>query len=160
MIKFGRSFWWLLTLIGVSFLLTRIPELASNPIYTRLLVTLLIILFVNAIWAGFSLTGINISRKSRISRKQVGEIFTENFEVHNRSIIPKIWLKITDQAALSGVAGSRIITWLGSQQNYPYLAYFLYERHFNHIRDCLSFHILLMLRVFLHPLVICQAEGL
>jgi uncharacterized protein (DUF58 family) len=126
-IKFGRSFWWLLTLIGVSFLLTRIPELASNPIYTRLLVTLLIILFVNAIWAGFSLTGINISRKSRISRKQVGEIFTENFELHNRSIIPKIWLKITDQAALSGVAGSRIITWLGSQQNYAYLAYSLLE---------------------------------
>jgi len=126
-IKLGRSFWWLLALIGVSFLLTRIPELASNPIYTRLLVTLLIILVVNGIWAGFSLRGINISRKSRISRKQVGEIFTENFEVQNKSFIPKIWLKITDQASLSGVAGSRIITWLGSHQTNPYLAYSLLE---------------------------------
>lgn len=127
MIKLGRSFWWLLALIAVSFLLTRIPELANNLIYTRLLITLLIILVVNALWAGFSLVGVDISRISRISRKQVGEIFNENFEVNNRSLIPKIWLKITDRAALSGVAGSRIITWLGSHQTHAYLAYSLLE---------------------------------
>jgi uncharacterized protein (DUF58 family) len=62
-----------------------------------------------------------------MTRKQVGEIFNENFEIYNNSIIPKIWLKIIDQAKLSGVSGSRIITWLGSRQTHAYLAYSLLE---------------------------------
>jgi uncharacterized protein (DUF58 family) len=127
-IKLGRSFWWLIILIGVSFTLTRIPQLANDPVYARLTVTLLIILVVNAIWAAFSLVGLDIIRKSRMKRKQVGEIFTENFEIHNQSMIPKIWLKITDQANLSGVAGSRIVTWLGTHQRHAYLAYSLLDR--------------------------------
>lgn len=105
----------------------RVPQLSSNPIYSRLAVTLLIILIVNGIWAAISLVGVEISRKTRMSRKQVGEIFNENFEIHNRSVIPKIWLKITDKANLTGVAGSRVITWLGAEQTNAYLAYSLLE---------------------------------
>jgi len=127
LIKLGKSFWWIVGLIILSFILTQIPQLSNNPIYSRLGVTLLIILIVNGIWAGISLIGVNVSRRSRMSRKQVGEIFNENFEVNNQSIIPKIWLKITDKTQLSGVAGSRVITWLGAHQTNAYLAYSLLE---------------------------------
>lgn len=128
MIRLGKSFWWIVGLIILSFLLTRIPQLANNPIYYRLAVTLLVILVINGIWASISLVGVNVIRKSRMNRKQVGEIFNENFEVHNRSIIPKIWLKITDKAQLMGVSGSRVITWLGAHQTNAYLAYSLLEK--------------------------------
>jgi uncharacterized protein (DUF58 family) len=127
LIRLGKSFWWIVGLILLSFLLTRVPQLANNPIYSRLAVTLLIILVVNGIWAAISLIGVEVTRKSRMSRKQVGEIFNENFEIHNGSIIPKIWLKITDKAQLTGVAGSRVITWLGADQTNAYLAYSLLE---------------------------------
>lgn len=127
MIRLGKSFWWIVGLIILSFLLTRVPQLSNNPIYSRLAVTLLIILIVNGVWAAISLVGVEVSRKTRMSRKQVGEIFNENFEIHNRSFIPKIWLKITDKAQLTGVAGSRVITWLGADQTNPYLAYSLLE---------------------------------
>lgn len=127
MIRLGKSFWWIAGLIVISFILARIPQLSSNPVYNRLAIALLIILLINGIWAAVSLVGINVSRKSRMSRKQVGEIFNENFEIHNHSILPKIWLKITDKAELSGVAGSRIITWLRADQTNAYLAYSLLE---------------------------------
>ena len=127
MIRLGKSFWWIVGLIILSFLLTRIPQLANNPIYYRLAVTLLIILIINAVWASVSIVGVNVTRRSRMSRKQVGEIFNENFEVHNHSILPKIWLKITDKAQLTGVSGSRVITWLGADQTNAYLAYSLLE---------------------------------
>ena len=128
MIKLGRSFWWLIILIAISFLLTRLPEFASNPLYARLTVTLIIILVINLMWTSLSLVGLEITRKSRMNRKQVGEIFTEKFSIYNHFFLPKIWLKITDKAELSGVAGSRVLTWLGSKQTRTYLAYSLLKK--------------------------------
>ena len=92
MIRLGRSFWWMLFLTGVSFLLTRLPWLSPNPIYLRLTVTLLVIIAVSALWTIFSLSGVQLNRTSRETRKQVGEVHTEEYEIVNRFSLPKIWL--------------------------------------------------------------------
>ena len=127
MIRFGRSFWWIVLLTVLSFVVARLPGLAANPIYIRLAIALVIVLGLNAIWSVLSIIGINLHRTTRASRKQVGEIFTETFEVINRSIIPKVWLKITDQAGLPGGAGSRVLSWVGGHQSRTYVAYSLLE---------------------------------
>ncbi len=129
MIKLGRSFWWILGLISLSFLISRLPELSKNLIYSRLTLTLLVILVFNALWAGFSQLGIGFNRTTRNKRKQVGEILTERYEVENRSFILKVWLKIVDQAQIGRGSGSRVLTWLGGGQSRVYIAYtFLQKR--------------------------------
>lgn len=125
MIRFGRSFWWVLFLIAVLFIVTRLPNFSSNPIYPRLLVVFLAVLGVSFIWSYVSIIGIHVRRSTRTTRKQVGEVFNESFEIINPSIIPKIWLKVTDQAQLPGASGSRVLTNMGARQSRTYLAYSL-----------------------------------
>ncbi|MFN2302876.1 MAG: DUF58 domain-containing protein, partial [Anaerolineales bacterium] len=129
MIRFGRSFWWILILTLLAFIVARLPGFVTNPIYLRLAIALAVIIGLNAIWAGLSIIGVDLHRTTRAKRKQVGEIFTETFEVINRSIIPKVWLKLTDQAGIPGGTGSRVLTWIGANQSRTYVAYsFLEER--------------------------------
>jgi len=86
-------------------------------------VVFVVILVVNGVWALLSMTGLDLSRVARSSRKQVGEIFTENFEVINRSIIPKAWVMVSDQAKIPGSSGSRVLTGIGGKQIRRYVAY-------------------------------------
>ena len=128
MIKFGRSFWWVLFLAGGSYLLTRLPWLAPNPIFLRLTITMIVILGLSALWTVVSLTGITLKRSSRINRKQVGEVFSEEYEVVNRSIIPKVWLKIVDQSNLLGGTGSKVITNVGGKHTRVYIGLTLLQK--------------------------------
>lgn len=119
----------MLILTGVCFILARLPDLSENPIYLRLAVALLVILLANGLWSLLSIIGVGLKRTTRTTRKQVGEVFTEYFEVRNNSIVPKVWLKVTDLAELPGGAGSRVITWLGGHQSRTHIAYaFLQKR--------------------------------
>jgi len=77
---------------------------------------------VSLLWSVFSIIGFDINRINRVSRKQVGEVFTENFEVINHSFIPKAWVKISDQADLPGRSGSRVLTWIGGGRSRIYVA--------------------------------------
>jgi uncharacterized protein (DUF58 family) len=127
-IKLGRSFWWILLLMGVSFLVSQFPWLSNNPIFTRLAITLLVILVMSGMWSVLSLWGITLHRSTRTTRKQVGEVFSEEIEVINQSVIPKVWLKVTDQSRLMGGTGSRVITGVGSKQSRNYVAFTLLQR--------------------------------
>jgi uncharacterized protein (DUF58 family) len=127
-IKIGRSFWWLIFLTGVSFLLSRLPSLAQNPIYIRLTITLLVVILVSWLWTVFSLVGVSLNRAIRTTRKQVGEVLAEDYEVLNRSILPKVWLKITDLSEFLGGAGSKVITGLGGNQSRTYVALTLLQK--------------------------------
>lgn len=128
MVKLGRSFWWVLFLTALSFSLSRLPWLAQNPIYLRLGFTFLIILTVSGIWTGFSGLGIGLSRTTRTTRKQVGEVFSEEFEVANQSSFPKVWLKVTDKSELLGGTGSKVLTGIGSNKNRAYIAFSLLQK--------------------------------
>ncbi|MEA3327643.1 MAG: DUF58 domain-containing protein [Chloroflexota bacterium] len=122
MIKLGRSFWWVLAILCVTFFISRLPSTSGNPIFLRLVIVMLILLVVNFLWSLFSIIGLDIIRITRVSHKQVGEVFTENFEVINHSFISKAWVKISDQADLPGRAGSRVMTWIGGGRSRIYMA--------------------------------------
>lgn len=128
MIKFGRSFWWVLFLTVISFFLSRLPWLAQNPIYLRLAVVLLVILVVSVLWTSVSTLGIALNRSTRTIRKQVGEVFSEDFEIVNRSAIPKVWLKITDNSDMVGGTGSKVITGIGGKKSRTYVAFTLLQK--------------------------------
>ena len=128
MIKLGRSFWWVFLLTGVSYLISRLPWLANNPVYMRLTIALLVLLVASAIWNGLSLWKISLGRSTRTMRKQVGEVFSEDFEIVNRSILPKLWLKVTDHSALMGGTGSKVITGIAGKQSWNYVAFTLLNK--------------------------------
>ena len=123
MIKLGRSFWWIFLLTGVSYFISRLPWLVDNPIYMRLTAALLVLLGVSFVWASISLWNISLSRSTRTMRKQVGEVFLEDFEIVNGSFLPKLWIKVTDKAALKGGKGSKVITGIGANQTWNYVAF-------------------------------------
>ena len=123
MIRLRKNFWWILLLAGVSFVASRLPGLSGNPIYFRLTIALLVILIVNGLWAGLSILGIDLQRSSRSHRKQVGEVFSEDFEVINRSFFPKAWLKVSNKADYPGLSGSRVLTWVRGKRSRTYVAY-------------------------------------
>jgi uncharacterized protein (DUF58 family) len=87
-----------------------------------------VLLLVSGFWAATSLIGIRVERMTRSNRKQVGEIIKENFEINNRSVFPKIWLKINDNSEVPGSAGSRVITWIGPRQIKTYVSYTLLQK--------------------------------
>lgn len=61
-------------------------------------------------------------------RKQVGEVFSENYEIINRSFLPKVWLKVTDKSALMGGTGSKVITGILGKQSWNYVAFTLLNK--------------------------------
>ncbi len=128
MIKPGRSFWWVLFLTGVSFLLSQLPWLSQNPIFMRLTVTLLVVLLVSGIWTTLSLLGVSVNRSTRTLRKQVGEVLNEEYEIANRSLLPKVWLKVTDKSEFLGGTGSKVITGVGGKKSRSYVALTLLQK--------------------------------
>jgi uncharacterized protein (DUF58 family) len=106
----------------------RIPILSEDPTYSRLFIAFFSFFLVNAVWTIFSTLGLDLSRVTRVFRMQVGETFPENFEVVNRSIIPKVWLKITDRSEFAESHGSKVLTWIGGKQVRAYVAYSVLEK--------------------------------
>lgn len=113
----------------MSFIVSRLPGLSENPVYLRLTIVMAALMILSGLWAVVSILGIRVVRTTRFTRKQVGEIITENYEIINGSIFPKVWLKISDEAHLPGGSGSRVIAWIGARASRTYVAYtFLQKR--------------------------------
>ncbi len=112
----------------MSFVFSQLPGFNENPIYLRLSIVFIVILVVNGLWSFFSIVGVDLQRTTRSTRKQVGEVLTESFEVINRSIIPKAWLKVSDEANIPGGSGSRVVTWVNGRQSHTYVAFSVLQK--------------------------------
>lgn len=128
MIKLGKSFWWVILLIGFSLLISRSPKISSNPLFLRLAIALIVVMLISGAWTAFSLWRISLNRSARTSRSQVGDVFIENFEIINHSVLPKLWIKISDQSKLVGGTGSRVLTEIRGNKSQAYAAYTLLQR--------------------------------
>ena len=69
-------------------------------------------------WAWLSVRWINIARKTRARRAQVGRNLDEVFIIRNRSIIPKLWLEIRDHSTLPGHRPSHVVPALAGRSSY------------------------------------------
>lgn len=76
------------------------------------------LLVISFIWAWLAVRWISISRKTRARRAQVGRTLDEAFIVHNRSLLPKLWLEVRDHSDLPGHRASHVVPALGVRSRY------------------------------------------
>ena len=68
------------------------------------------------LWAKQNLRGLEIKRRVRTPRSQVGRFVEETIEVSNHSWLSKLWVEIRDESDLSGHRASRVLISLGRRQ--------------------------------------------
>ena len=61
-------------------------------------------------WAWNSARGVTARRRTRSRRSQVGQYVEEQFEVTNRTFLPKLWLEIDDFSTLPWHSASRVVS--------------------------------------------------
>lgn len=76
------------------------------------------LLVISFLWAWLSVRWLSISRKTRARRAQVGRNLDEAFIVHNRSLLPKLWLEVRDHSDLPGHQASHVVPALAGRSSY------------------------------------------
>lgn len=79
------------------------------------------VLALSYVWAWFSLRSISLRRTTRTRRSQVGQYAEEQFEVTNRSRLPKMWLEIRDESTLPWHLASRVVSNLSGHSSQRWL---------------------------------------
>ncbi|MGB9668937.1 MAG: DUF58 domain-containing protein, partial [Anaerolineales bacterium] len=69
----------------------------------------------------FALHGLELVRKTRVHRSQVGLNLEERFELINHSKIPHLWVVIQNLSPLPGAKGSRVISLIQGKEMRSYL---------------------------------------
>ncbi|MFZ4816462.1 MAG: DUF58 domain-containing protein, partial [Phototrophicaceae bacterium] len=98
-----------------------------NSIYLLIIISLLVGLFTGRavffnfaylmgilmvlayLWAWTAVRWVNISRKTRARRAQVGRYLDEAFTVQNVAWIPKLWMEVRDYSELPGHRASNVV---------------------------------------------------
>ncbi len=95
---------------------------SGQVIYARLTYVWIFLIVSNYILTRAGLDQIELRRYSRVDRSEVGQVFEEIYEVHNRSRIPRFWLEIRDLTDLPGSRGSRVLTLLGGRRSRSFIS--------------------------------------
>lgn len=113
----GRIFVALLILLGAIG-----AVVTGQEVYSRVLYLGLMLLLVSAAWTWLVTRPLNVQRRSRSLRANVGDMFEEHFEVRNGSLLLSLWIEVHNQTPIPGAAGSRLLTLLGGRQQRTYMA--------------------------------------
>lgn len=111
----GRIFVLLILVIGAVG-----TAVNGGTFYVRLLYMGGLLLLAAWLLTALSLRGIKVERKARAQRGEVGDIFEEHFEITNASRIPKLWLEVANETDIPNATGSRILTFIRSNQKRIY----------------------------------------
>ena len=125
MIKINKRFWiilsfFIISLLGWIYL--------KDDIFIQLTLVFSLVIISCFIWTLFSVNKIEINRKSRYYKQNVGDYFEEYFEINNNLPIWRFWLEITDQSNLAGYMVSRVISSLGPNQSRSFNSYVQLKR--------------------------------
>jgi len=113
----GRVFVLLILVVGAVGTMVN-----GGVVYVRLLYLGLLLVFLALLLAFTSMRGIQVERRARSSRAEVGDVFEEHFEITNNSRILKLWLEVANEATIPNASGSRVLTILRGQQQRSYTA--------------------------------------
>lgn len=106
----------LLALSGIAFAVT------GSALYAHLLYLWIGLILACGVWSAVILRGIEVRRRARTSRAQMGQVFEERFEVLNTGRLVRPWLEVWDLSSLPDSRGWRVLTMLGPHQSYRYIA--------------------------------------
>ncbi len=76
------------------------------------------LLLLAFIWSWLAIHWLQIQRRTRTRRAQVGHPLSETFTVRNTSLLPKLMLEIDDYSGLPGHRASQVIPLLGPRASY------------------------------------------
>ncbi|RME80083.1 MAG: DUF58 domain-containing protein [Caldilineae bacterium] len=99
---------WLLSLVAA---LNTGRDLMYNVFYM-----LTILLVGSWLWAWSNVNWLALTRYTRARRSQVGKFAEEQFQVVNRSRLPKLWLEVRDHSTLPGHHPSRVVSSIGGRK--------------------------------------------
>ncbi len=94
----------------------------GNPLYARLLYLWGFLILVCRVWSALALRGVEVHRRARTLRAQMGQVFEERFEVINTGRLVRPWLEVRDLSSLPNSRGSRVLTMLAPRQSYRYIS--------------------------------------
>jgi uncharacterized protein (DUF58 family) len=108
-----------LILLGISLLA---GVMTGSQLYYRLTYLWALLLVGSWVMSRMALRGLDVNRKARFLRSQVGQIFEERFEIVNTSRLPRLWIEVRDESSLPGTRGSHVLTLIGGRESRTYLA--------------------------------------
>jgi uncharacterized protein (DUF58 family) len=86
------------------------------------------ILIGSFLWSWTSVNWLSIARQTQARRAQVGRALEERFQVHNTSLLPKLWLEIRDQSTLPNHNASHVVPTLLPRRRYKWEAHTICSR--------------------------------
>ncbi len=89
--------------------------------YYRLTYVWILLYVGNWTISKLALRGVELDRRARFQRSQVGQVFEERFEIRNNSRIPRFWLEVKDESPLPGTRGSQVLSMIGGHETRSYL---------------------------------------
>jgi uncharacterized protein (DUF58 family) len=89
--------------------------------YYRLTYVWILLYVGNWAISKLALRGVELDRRARFQRSQVGQVFEERFEVRNNSRLPRFWLEVKDESPLPGTRGSQVLSMIGGHETRSYL---------------------------------------
>lgn len=95
---------------------------SGKSIYFRLAYIWAVLLIASWLWSWHILKGVELQRKARTTRAQVGQIMEERIEIDNRGRLPRLWLSIEDRSRLPGSTGSRLFPLVEPRRGRTYLS--------------------------------------
>jgi uncharacterized protein (DUF58 family) len=95
---------------------------SGETIYFRLAYIWAVLLIVSWLWSWQILRGVEMARKARATRAQVGHILEEKIELDNTGRLPRLWLAVSDRSALPDSAGSRLFPLVEPHRGRTYLS--------------------------------------
>lgn len=75
-----------------------------------LIVGLVALLIICWVWSRFSLVRLGLTRALSLDRVRAGETITEQLTVHNRALLPKLWVEVRDYSSLPDHHASRVVS--------------------------------------------------
>ena len=88
----------------------------GRPLAYSLAYLVTAVIGLSYVWALSNVTWVQVGRYTRGRRSQVGKLTEEQFEVSNRSFLPKLWLEVRDHSTLPGHDVSRVMNTLGGKK--------------------------------------------
>jgi uncharacterized protein (DUF58 family) len=84
-----------------------------REIFYSLMYLLAAIIVLSLLWAWISIRWVQLGRRTRTRRSQVGKLAEERFSLHNQSWFPKLWLEVRDFSDLPNHRASRVLNAVG-----------------------------------------------
>ena len=103
------NFWIILTIILALLIL---QGYLHDKSIERTIYFLIILIIVCFVLTKNSTRKLILTRSTRENRQQVGQYFTEKYEINNQKLLPILWITVEDKSGLSSENEKRLIAWI------------------------------------------------